>query len=264
MSSDSVKKTIGVALGVCAVASIFVSTAAVELKPIQVANKKADMVRNILDVGGFDSESPDFNKVYEEHIKPEIINLKTGAVIPEEKYTKELNPDDFDIKSLADSKTYGEAIPSNEDIAGIKRMPKYMVVYKVIKNGKLSEYILPIYGKGLWSTMYGLLALDKDLHTVKGLTFYDQGETPGLGGEVENPKWRALWVGKQAYDSTGRPILQVIKGKVSPNDPRAKYTIDGLSGATLTTRGVNNLVHFWLGKNGYLPYLENLRGKKHE
>ncbi len=264
MSSDSVKKTLGVALGVCAVASIFVSTAAVELKPIQIENKKADMVRNILDVSGFDSESPNFKEVYQENIKPEIIELKTGKVIPENKYTKELNPDDFDIKSLADSKTYGEAIPADEDIAGIKRMPKYMVVYQVVKNGSVSEYILPIYGKGLWSTMYGLLALDKDLHTVKGLTFYDQGETPGLGGEVENPKWRALWVGKQAYDSTGKPILQVIKGKVSPNDPRAKYTVDGLSGATLTTRGVNNLVHFWLGKNGYLTFLENLRGNKDE
>ncbi len=264
MSSDSIKKTLGVALGVCAVASIFVSTAAVELKPIQLENKKADMVRNILDVGGFDSESPDFKDVYKKNIKPEIVELKTGKIIPESKYTKELNPENFDIKALADSKIYGEAIPADEDIAGIKRMPKYMVVYCVKNEGKTTEYILPIYGKGLWSTMYGLLALDKDLRTVKGLTFYDHGETPGLGGEVENPKWRALWNGKQAYDSLGHPILQVIKGKISKNDPKAKYTVDGLSGATLTTRGVDHLVHFWLGKHGYLNFLTNLRGDKHE
>lgn len=60
--------------------------------------------------------------------------------------------------------------------------------------------------------MYGYLALDKDLNTVKGIIFYEHGETPGLGGEIENPRWCQLWVGRKVYDSTGEVKLSVIKG----------------------------------------------------
>ena len=74
----------------------------------------------------------------------------------------------------------------------IKRKPKYMVIYEVEEGDKIDKYIFPIYGKGLWSTMYGFIALDKDLKTIKGFTFYEHGETPGLGGEVDNPKWKNI------------------------------------------------------------------------
>ncbi len=261
MSSDSIKKTIGVAFAICLVGSVLVSTAAVGLKPLQVKNKKADLIKNILEVSGLEFNDSDLLQVYHENIVPEIIDLKTGEKLPESKLNKDLNYEDFDIKALAESKEYGMAIPPDKDEAGIKRMPKYMIVYKVVKNGELQKYILPVYGKGLWSTMYGFIALNKDLHTIEGLTFYDQGETPGLGGEVENPRWKALWHGKQAFDQNGNLKIQVIKGHVSKDDPDAEYKVDGLSGATLTTRGVNHLVRFWLSDMGYGPFINKLKGE---
>jgi len=262
---SSIKQTILVALGVCLVASIFVSTAAVELKPIQVKNKKMDLLKNILLSGNLYKEGEDVNKVYSENVVPEIVELKTGSVLSKSKFDAVMNPNDFDIRKAVNDSKWSEIIPPEKDIAGIKTMPTAMAVYQVVdKNKNVIKYILPIYGKGLWSTMYGFIALDKDLHTIKGFTFYDHGETPGLGGEVDNPKWKKLWVGKQAYDADGNLKIEVIKRQVDPNSPDAKYQIDGLSGATLTTRGVNNLVRFWMSDKGYGRFIKNLRGDQNE
>jgi len=257
---DSTTKTILVALGVCFVASILVSTAAVELKPIQDNNKKLDLLKNILAAGDLYEEGIDISKTYNEKITAQIIQLNSGEVIPEEKYDAVCNVDDFNVNNMANSSEWGEAITPGNDIAGIKRMPKAMVVYTVKDGDNVDKYIFPIYGKGLWSTLYGFVALDKDLHTIKGFTFYQHGETPGLGGEVDNPNWKSQWIGKQAFDSSGELKIEVIKGIVDRNSDKAQYQIDGLSGSTLTTRGVNNLVRFWLSENGYGPFLSKLKG----
>ncbi len=260
--SSSFKNTLLVAFSICFIASILVATAAVGLKPIQESNKKKDLLKNILIVGDIYKDGTDVTKVYKEKISPEIINLETGEVLPKEKYDKIVNLDDFDILKVANSDKWGKPIPADKDIAKIKRMPKYMIIYRVMnKEGNVEKYILPIYGKGLWSTMFAFISLNKNLHTIEGLSFYEHGETPGLGGEVDNPKWKKLWVGKQAYDVNGNLKIRVIKRKVDPNSPDAKYEIDGLSGATLTTRGVNNLVRFWLGDDGYGPYIKKLHGE---
>ena len=177
---SSIKQTILVALGVCLVASIFVSTAAVELRPIQVKNKKLDLLKNILLAGNLYKKGADINKIYSEKIKPEIVDLKSGTVLPKDKYDAVMNTNDFDIRAAVNDPKWSEKIPADKDISGIKIMPTAMAVYQVLdKNKKVEKYILPIYGKGLWSTMYGFIALDKDLHTIKGFTFYEQGETPG-------------------------------------------------------------------------------------
>ena len=97
---------------------------------------------------------------------------------------------------------------------------------------------------------------------MRGLTFYEHGETPGLGGEVDNPLWKAQWNGKVAFDDAGKRILQVMKGKVDLSLPSAAHQIDGLSGSTLTTRGVDNTIRFWLGPDGYGPWLEKMRGEE--
>jgi Na+-transporting NADH:ubiquinone oxidoreductase subunit C len=117
--------------------------------------------------------------------------------------------------------------------------------------------VLPVEGKGLWSTLYGFLALDADLNTIRGLTFYQHGETPGLGGEVDNRTWKALWPGRKAYKDDV-PVIAVVRGRAGPpsEDP---YKVDGLSGATITSRGVTHLVQFWLGENGFEPYIDRLR-----
>jgi len=106
--------------------------------------------------------------------------------------------------------------------------------------------------------MYGYLALAPDGTTIRGLRFYEHGETPGLGDQVDKPEWRAQWDGKTAYGADGAPRVAVIKGNVQPG-PAADYEVDGLAGATLTGRGVTNLLHYWLGPDGFGPYLEQFR-----
>lgn len=262
--SSSFKNTLLVAFSICFIASILVSTAAVGLKPIQDNNKKIDLLKNILIVGNIYKDGIDINKVYEEKITPEIIDLETGKTIAKEQYDKLVNTEDFEILKVANSDKWGKRIHDNKDIAKIKRKPKVMAIYKVMDKDRVEKYILPIYGKGLWSTMFAFISLNKDLHTIEGISFYEHGETPGLGGEVDNPRWKKLWVGKQAYDTNGKLKIRVIKRKVDPNSSDAKYKVDGLSGATLTTNGVNGLVRFWLGNEGYGPFLKKIRGEMNE
>ena len=261
MADDSTKKTLIVALGVCLVCSVLVSTAAVGLKGIQKSNQKKDKLKNILMAGDLMQEGTDIEALFAKRIRAEVINLETGKPMNPADLDEEVKPEKFDVKEVSKSAKYTKPIPVDIDRADIKRKPKFMVVYKVMKGDSLIKWILPLYGKGLWSTMYGFIALDQDLRTIKGFTFYDQGETPGLGGEVDNPKWKALWKNKLAFDTDGNVIIHVIKGKVDRNSPQAKYEIDGLSGSTLTTRGVDHLVRFWLGEHGYGPFFANLRGE---
>lgn len=262
MSNDSTKKTLFVALGVCLVCSVLVSTAAVTLKSIQEKNKEMDKLKNILSAGDLYSPGLDIKATYAEKIDPILVDLQSGKAIPESEYTDELNPADFDIKNMAKSSKYGKSIPADEDLPDIKRMPRIMTVFQVKEGDHVSKFILPMYGKGLWSTMYGFMALDADLKTIKGFTFYEHGETPGLGGEVDNPRWKRLWVGKKAFDDNWQVKITVLKGLVDPTDKNAQYKVDGLSGSTLTTRGIDNLIQFWLGESGYGNYLESLRASQ--
>ena len=260
MASESITKTIGVVVAICFVAAIFVSSAAVGLKPIQEENKKIDLLKNILIAGDlYESSSTNVKETFNTKITGEIIDLETGLVIPESNYDDVLNLEEFEIKAVASSAKHGKDINPEKDIASIARMPKQVAVYKVKSGENIDKYIFPIYGKGLWSTMYGFIALDKDLHTIKGFTFYEHGETPGLGGEVDNTKWKSQWVGKQAFDENWNLKIEVLKGLVDPGSDKAKYQIDGLSGSTITTRGVSNLVRFWLGDEGYGPFISKLR-----
>jgi Na+-transporting NADH:ubiquinone oxidoreductase subunit C len=117
--------------------------------------------------------------------------------------------------------------------------------------------VLPVYGYGLWSTMWGYVALDGRGERVKGITFYSHGETPGLGAEIENPRWQEQWVGKRTLGEDGKVRLKVAKGGVPAGGE--DYHIDAISGATLTSNGVDNMIHFWLGEQGFGPYLARLQ-----
>lgn len=261
MADDSTKKTLLVALGVCLVCSVLVSTAAVGLKGIQQSNQAKDKIKNILIAGDLMVPNADVQSIYESHIRPAVIDLESGQFLANDQLTDEISPEKFDVKAISKNSGYTVPLSASDDLASIKRKPTVMVVYRVVEGDSLVKWILPLYGKGLWSTMYGFIALDRDLTTIKGFTFYDHGETPGLGGEVDNPAWKALWKDKLAFDESGDVKIQVIKGKVDRNSPEAKYEIDGLSGSTLTTRGVDHLVRFWLGEQGYGPFFKQLRGE---
>jgi Na+-transporting NADH:ubiquinone oxidoreductase subunit C len=259
----SAKKTLVVAFCVCIVCSVLVSATAISLQGIQEENRKLDRIRNILLAGNLLTDDVDIGSIYQEKVRPVMIELSTGDRVPRDQFTEILNIEDFDIRTMARDSVYGRKIPTDTDTAGIKRMPKYMPVYFIEHSGKTEKVVLPVYGKGLWSTMFGFVALGNDLTTVKGFTIYEHAETPGLGGEVDNPRWKESWNGKQIFDGQGNVKIKVIKGRVDPARPEAKYQIDGLSGATLTSRGVDNLVTFWLGENGYGPLLKRLRGELH-
>ncbi|MFV0277051.1 MAG: NADH:ubiquinone reductase (Na(+)-transporting) subunit C, partial [Parahaliea sp.] len=175
------------------------------------------------------------------------------------KYTDEVSTKGFDQRKVAKNPATSEALDAEQDIAKIKRRADFAEVYLVNDaQGKLQKIILPVHGYGLWSTLYGYMALESDLNTVTGLGFAEHGETPGLGGEVDNPNWKDKWPGKQVYRD-GEVELHLIKGVVDPANAEAPWQVDGLSGATLTSRGVTHLVQFWLGRQGYQSFIENLK-----
>lgn len=168
----------------------------------------------------------------------------------------------YDQRKASKDPAFSKSLSADDDKAKILRRVKYAVVYIVEGQDGIEKIILPINGYGLWSTLYGFLALDADLNTVAGVGFYEHAETPGLGGEVDNPLWKTEWIGKKVYDDDGETALSVIKGKVDTSRPASVYQIDGLSGASLTSRGVHNLIQFWLGEQGFAPFLKNLKDRE--
>lgn len=254
MSNDSIGKTLTVAILLCLVCSVIVSSAAVFLKPLQEKNKRIDKQSNILAAAGLLDPQKDISSQFE-RVEKRVVNIETGQYVAED-----FNVDGYDQRTAKRDPARSVTIAAEDDIAGLKRRAKHAEVYLVYdENDELKTLILPVSGYGLWSTLYGFLALESDLNTVAGLAFYDHGETPGLGGEVDNPRWKAQWQGKQVYADDGSVAAQVKKGSVNPSKPVEKeHYVDGLSGATLTSNGVTNLIQFWMGPKGFLPYLENL------
>lgn len=257
-NKDSVQKTFIVAFLLCLVCSIIVSTAAVMLKPAQIANKAKDFKINILKAGGlYDQGIADGKSIDEmfETVTTKVVNLDTGE------YSDEIDPETYDQRKASKDPSLSKDLSPDVDIAKINRREQYSEVYLVNEGDQIKKIILPVKGYGLWSTLYGFISLESDLNTVSGITFYEHAETPGLGGEIDNPNWKAQWKGKKVYQgAVGENVaITVLKGKVDSNTPNQEYKIDGLSGATLTGRGVDNLVKFWMGDMGYSKYLNNLK-----
>ena len=251
--TDSVGRTLLVALFVSLVCSSLVASAAVVLKPRQVENAILDMRRNILQVAGLWAPEADVDALFES-VEPRVVDLETGA------YVEDIDPASYDPAEAAKDPATSVQVPSEIDIARVGRRAKHALVYLVRSEGEVSKIILPISGYGLWSTLYGFLALEADGNTVSDITFYAHGETPGLGDFIVKPAWRELWRGKRAFDDSGALELQVVKGRVSADDPKADYHVDGVSGATLTGNGVSNLIKYWLGDHGYGPFLKIIQG----
>ena len=254
-SNDSIQRTFIVALLLCIVCSVIVSAAAVSLKPLQVANKAKDFKINILKAGGLYeqglAEGKSITEMFGE-VTPKIIDIDAGT------YTDAVDPETFDQRKSSKDPALSDSLTPEQDIAKISSREKYAQVYLMMDGDEVSKVILPIKGYGLWSTLYGFVSLESDLNTISGITFYEHAETPGLGGEVDNPNWKALWNGKKVYEGD-EVAFTIIKGKVNAQTPNADYKVDGLSGATLTTKGVDNLVKFWMGDMGYAKFLTNLK-----
>ena len=252
MSNDSTPKILIVAFLVCLFCSILVSTAAVTLKPLQEDNKLLDKQRNLLQVSGLFQKGKSIEELFTP-IEAKVVDLSTGE------YVTGIDPDRYDQREAARDPDRSVAIPSEKDAAKIRRRAKYASVYLVKKNNEVDRIILPIHGYGLWSTLYGFLVLEKDGNTVFGLQFYEHGETPGLGGNIDNQNWREQWKGKLVYGDSKAPIIEVARARVPDGDPETRFKVDGLSGATITGQGVTNLLRYWLGEDGFGPYLEKFR-----
>ncbi|MGL5336441.1 MAG: Na(+)-translocating NADH-quinone reductase subunit C [Enterovibrio sp.] len=249
-NNDSIKKTLGVVIGLSLVCSVVVSVSAVSLRPLQQKNAVLDVQSNILSVAGIEARPRDVLDLFQKRIEPRLINLKTGE------FVTNLDAQKFDQRAAAKDPKLSTKISPSDDIAKLGRIPNIAKIYFVKdEKGNVSEIILPMNGKGLWSMMYSFVALKMDGNTVNGVAYYEHGETPGLGGEVENPVWRQKWVGKQLFDAQGNPALHVVKGGAKPDDI---HGVDGLSGATLTAKGVQNTLRFWLGENGFGPFLKKV------
>ena len=248
LSNDSITKTLIVAVGLSLVCSVIVSVSAVGLKPRQEANAEAARRAEILRAAGLMEEGADVDRVFGERVDARVLDLDTGELVAD------MTPD-----ALDDGPGSGTVLSSSEDLAGIGRRPRYVPVYLVRDGEELQSLVLPVHGYGLWSTMYGFLALAADGNTVEGLSFYQHGETPGLGGEIENPRWLAGWHGKKVYGEGGDVQLGVVKGRVDPSGADSQWQVDGLSGATLTANGVTNMIHYWLGDGAFGPFLARVR-----
>jgi Na+-transporting NADH:ubiquinone oxidoreductase subunit C len=242
-SNDTFIKTIFVAITLCLFCSVLVSGTAVSLKEQQKGNALADKKRNVLIAANLYKEGVDVTKAFE-NIEQKFVDMETG------KFVEIDNPESFDQRKSA--KELSTSIAIENDLARIGRRSKVVPVYLVKANNKVETIILPVHGKGLFSTMYGFVALKSDKETVVGLKFYEQGETPGLGGEIDNPNWLSLWPGKKVIES-GKPAVKLVKTGAK-ND----YEVDALSGATMTTRGVQNMLDYWLGQDGYATFLSRL------
>ena len=252
-SNDDPKKTIVVAFLLCLVCSVLVSVSAVVLKPLQVVNKAIDIKKNILGVTGLLAPGSDVNVLFEQ-FEIKLVDLATGEY-------SDIDPATYDQQKASTDPAQSSVLSRDQDIANIGRRVKLAKIYLLKENDALVQVVLPVHGYGLWSTLYGFVSLEADYNTIRGLQFYAHAETPGLGGEVDNPKWRKQWQGKKAFNDAGELKIEVIRGHVNAGTADAEHKIDGLSGATLTSRGVSNLVNFWLSENGFGVYLTKMRAQ---
>ena len=259
-NKESTSRTLMVALAVSLVSSIFVAGAAVSLKPLQQQNKLLDKQRSIAAIAGMGGDGlsgAQIRALFGDTIKARLVDLEAGVFVQEGP-----DPVTFDPLKAAKDPQQSVSLSNAEDIASIKRRERLTTVYVVEgEQGGIETLILPIRGYGLWSTLHGFMAVKGDLNTVVGMGFYQHAETPGLGGEVDNPNWKGLWPGKQLFDEQGKPVIRIVKGGVDPASPEAKHQVDALAGATLTSNGVDRLLQFWLGEQGFGPYLAKLRSK---
>ena len=254
MADQSTRKTFLVALSVAVVCSLLVSLTAVGLADRQQVNRNLDLMKNVLLVAGMYDPDTSIAEAFG-RIELRIVDLATGKYVTSE----EIGTGTYKQRAALADLDLSVVLSRPEDLAGLGRREKYSYVGLVREGGRIEQIIFPVRGKGLWSTMYAFVSLDGDLTTVRGLAFYEQAETAGLGGEITNPRWLALWPGKKIYDDQGSIRIRVVKGAVSPGSPDSVYGVDGLSGATITGDGVTNMMRFWFGDSGFKVYLDRIR-----
>ncbi len=235
--------SIGFILIITALFGLLLALAASALSERQQFNEEVNVKRNILMAVGVldrdrEMELDEIDAMYQE-------SVQSFAVDPEGTIVEGVSGESLDL----------EVVLQNPDTSQ-HRYP----VFVATDAGGSTVYAIPVFGKGLWSTLYGYLALEADLETVRGMTFYAHGETPGLGAEIEQAWFQDNFVGKKIYDAGALRTIQVVKGTVENRiqDPGERdYFVDGISGATITGRGVSNLLETKVAL--YEPFFRRIR-----
>jgi len=272
-NKDSPINTAIVAGSLCLVCALVVSTAASVLKDIQDKNIALDRKKNLLLVTKFPEDaiaSPDsIESTFTDNFDQWIIDMDTGeraeadclkamSEIGKKGWTDKNLTEKYDqyLASKTKKKEVCTKIEKGADPANVKYREKYSYVYR-LKNedGTTKTWVLPIRGYGLWSMMHGYLAIKPDFQTVEGIVFYDQAETPGLGGEVKSERFMNWWPGKQLFGEDGEVRIQVVKGA----EKSSKHDIDAISGATITSNGVTKAMKYWLGPEGFKPFIDRMK-----
>jgi Na+-transporting NADH:ubiquinone oxidoreductase subunit C len=239
------------------VCSSVVAGSVVLLRPIQLNNKLLERSGNILELTGL---LPAGGDVGDEQLLNLFKSLDARVVnIDSASFDSGFDPYTFDERKAAANPELSDPIPPGQDIASLTRRSRYKTIYLVWDDGALKRVVLPINGAGMWSMLYGYIALEPDFNTIADVLFYEQNETPGLGDQITKPHWQAKWVGKKIYDETGQVLFRVAAGQVTEGSAAADYQVDGLTGATVTSNAVTALLQFWFGPNGYGPLLQQLR-----
>lgn len=250
---DSVARTLLVAFFVSLICSVLVSTSVILLRPKQQENQLANSGhRNVIQLIESIERTGNVEAILK-RIDTRLVDLTTGE------YVTDIDVSQFNPREAASDTNLSVAIPLDLDIAMIERRAKFATVNLVKENNRIKYIVLPVYGSGMWSTLYGYIALEGDGDTIAGMKIYEHGETPGIGDKVENPEWLGKWQGKHIYKEDGMPAIEIVKGKVSAD---TKNQIDALTGATKTGVGVTNLLRYWFGNHGFQPYLKRLRNKE--
>jgi Na+-transporting NADH:ubiquinone oxidoreductase subunit C len=254
---NSTRYTILFATTVCVICAALVATAAVSLKPAQVANARLYMEKNVLVAAGLAEHGQsmtvsEVQAVFDRAVKARLVDLASGELVPEDKFDARR----YDQRAARNDPAASREAPANA--AGIRRVPNLGIVYHIMKEGQVDQVVVPVEGAGMWGGIYGFLSLAPDGNTVRGLTYYEHKETPGLGAEISSPGWLDLWRERKAYNPAGEAAIKVIKGPAGQpeTDPNR---VDGLSGATVTGNAVTRLMQFWLGPDGYGKFLQRYR-----
>lgn len=249
MAEASTPKTFAVALAVAVCCAGLIAGTAVTLADRVQANKDRERMANILASAGLaDADG----------IEMRIVELESGRYVAAE----ELGPGTFEQSEAAADPERSVPIPHDADLAKLERRERYAWVGLIREDGHLAQLILPVRGMGYGGMIEGFVVLDGDLRTVRSIRFIEHEETPGLGGDITSETWRDRWSGKRIYDASGRLQIEVVPEGANPRAPLFEHQVDGISGATITSESVSQLVRFWFGPWGFEPYLDRLAGER--
>jgi Na+-transporting NADH:ubiquinone oxidoreductase subunit C len=257
VTNDTPAKALLVVFSVALVCSVLVSISAVTLRPVQERNALVERSRNIIGLTGLVEAGEDLtnDEILDavEQLDIRLIDINTGE------FSDVVEVADFNPRTARNNPETSIEIAAGDDLANLGRRENLAVVYLVWSDGQLQRLILPVYGQGMWSTLYGYIALEADLNSIAAMTFYEQTETAGLGDQVQNQAWLAKWQGRKVYDASNEVRFRVAGSVVVAGSAAAQHQVDAMTGATVTGDGVTRLIQYWFGPNGYGPFIEQLR-----